>query len=77
MIPRDAFFSDAELVRARKAIGRVGAEMVTPYPPGIPVLAPGELITEEIVDYFQEITAAGAFVEGAVDQNLDRLRVVA
>ena len=76
MVPRDAFFADAELVRAKKAIGRVAAELITPYPPGIPVLAPGELITRPIVDYFQEITAAGAFVEGAVDQNLDRLRVV-
>lgn len=77
MVPRDAFFAEAETIRARKAIGRVGAELVTPYPPGIPVLAPGEVVTEQIVDYFQEITAAGAFVEGAVDQNLDHLRVVA
>jgi arginine decarboxylase len=50
---------------------------VTPYPPGIPVVAPGELITQPIVDYLQEIVEAGAFLEGAADQSLDSFRVVA
>jgi hypothetical protein len=48
-----------------------------PYPPGIPVVAPGELITQPIVDYLQEIVAAGAFLEGAADQSLDSFRVIA
>jgi arginine/lysine/ornithine decarboxylase len=49
---------------------------VTPSPPGIPVLAPGELITDVIVEYLGAFVAAGGFVEGATDQTLDRLRVV-
>jgi arginine/lysine/ornithine decarboxylase len=77
MLPRDAFFARTELIRARDAIGRLSAEMVTPYPPGIPVLAPGELVKQPIVDYLDEVVAIGAFVEGAVDQSLSKLRVVA
>jgi arginine/lysine/ornithine decarboxylase len=77
MLPRDAFFSRAESVKPKQAVGRVSAEMVTPYPPGIPAVAPGEIYNEAAVDYLEEIVAAGAFVEGAADQSLGRLRVVA
>jgi arginine/lysine/ornithine decarboxylase len=77
MLPRDAFFARAENVKAKDAEGRICAELVTPYPPGIPVLAPGEEITEPILRYLEEIVAAGAFVEGASDQSLDTFRVVA
>jgi arginine/lysine/ornithine decarboxylase len=77
MLPRDAFFAQSENVKPREAIGRVSAELVTPYPPGIPAIAPGELYNEEAIDYLEEIVAAGAFVEGATDQSLSTLRVVA
>jgi arginine/lysine/ornithine decarboxylase len=77
MLPRDAFFSTTEQVKPKAATGRVSAELVTPYPPGIPVLAPGEVITETIVEYLEAFVAAGGFVEGASDQTLDRFRVVA
>jgi lysine decarboxylase len=55
----------------------VSAELVAPYPPGIPTIAPGELYNQEAIDYLEEIVAAGAFVEGAADQSLSTLRVVA
>src|SRR4051794_25818943 len=77
MLPRDAFFARTELVKPRDAIGRVAAELVTPYPPGIPAIAPGEVYNEAVVDYLEEIVANGAFVEGAADQSLSKLRVVA
>jgi arginine/lysine/ornithine decarboxylase len=77
MLPRDAFFAQTEHVKPRDAPGRVSAELVTPYPPGIPAAAPGEVYTDAIVDYLEEIVANGAFVEGAADQSLDTLRVVA
>jgi arginine/lysine/ornithine decarboxylase len=77
MLPRDAFFSASEQVRPSDAAGRVSAELVTPYPPGIPVLAPGEVITDTVVDYLEKFVAAGGFVEGAANQSLDRFRVVA
>jgi arginine/lysine/ornithine decarboxylase len=77
LLPRDAFFAQTETVEPKQAPGRVSAELVTPYPPGIPAIAPGERLTEEIVDYLEEIVAAGGFVEGASDASLQRFRVVA
>src|SRR4051794_24929514 len=76
MLPRDAFFAKTELVKPTDAVGRVSAELVTPYPPGIPAVAPGEIYNEAIVDYLEEIVANGAFVEGAADQALGKLRVI-
>jgi arginine/lysine/ornithine decarboxylase len=52
-----------------KATGRISAELVTPYPPGIPALAPVEVVNEAIVNYFEALFAAGDFFEGATDQN--------
>jgi len=77
MLPRDAFFAATESVPARQAAGRVSAELVTPYPPGIPAVVPGEVLNRALVDYLEEIVANGAFVEGAADQRLDTFRVVA
>ena len=77
ILPRDAFFAKTELVKPADAIGRVSAELVTPYPPGIPAVAPGEIYNTAIVDYLEEVVANGAFVEGAADQSLAKLRVVA
>ncbi len=50
--------------------------MVTPYPPGIPVLGPGELISDEIVAYLLEAAAKGLKVHGPEDRTLGTLRVV-
>jgi arginine/lysine/ornithine decarboxylase len=77
MLPRDAFFAPAESVKPRQAAGRVSAEMITPYPPGIPAIAPGEVINAPLLDYLEEIVANGAFLEGASDPSLDSFRVVA
>lgn len=77
MLPREAFFAATELIPFKKAVGRVSAELVTPYPPGIPAVAPGELYTQENVDYLETFVAAGGFVEGAADPMLQKLRVVA
>jgi arginine/lysine/ornithine decarboxylase len=77
MLPRDAFLGRVEMVKPADAVGRVAAEMVTPYPPGVPAIAPGEVINEAVVSYFEELMACGGFVEGAADPKLDRLRVVA
>jgi arginine decarboxylase len=76
-LPREAFFGPTETVPAASAAGRTSAEIVTPYPPGIPALAPGERITEHLLDYLQRFIAAGGFVEGATDQSLAEFRVVA
>ena len=77
MLPRMAFFGPAELVPAAEAVGRVAAEQLTPYPPGIPALVPGERISAGIVDYLRSGKAAGMTVPDATDSTLDQFRVVA
>ncbi|MCW2617251.1 MAG: Arginine/lysine/ornithine decarboxylase, partial [Modestobacter sp.] len=75
--PREAFFARVEQVPVDKAVGRVAAEMVSPYPPGVPVLAPGERISQEVVDYLTTGVAAGMLVPDAADPSMETLRVVA
>jgi arginine decarboxylase len=60
MLPRDAFFAAKETVTAKAAVGRICAEQITPYPPGIPVLIPGERITVGLLDYLRSGLAAGS-----------------
>lgn len=74
--PRDAVFAAAVAKPLDECAGEVSAEMVTPYPPGIPVLGPGELISPEIVAYLQEASATGLKVHGPEDRTLRTLRVV-
>lgn len=77
MRPRDAFFAATRNIHVRDGAGEICAEIITPYPPGIPVLAPGEVITEPIIEYLREFVAIGGFLEGASDQTLEQIRVVA
>jgi lysine decarboxylase len=74
--PRDAFFSPHVTVPADEAIGRVSAELVAPYPPGIPVLAPGERITSEAVEGLRRVMADGTQVRYAADRTLATFQVV-
>jgi arginine decarboxylase len=76
MLPRDAFLAPSELVRFKSSAGRICAEVITPYPPGIPVLSPGEEITEEIVAYLDLELRAGVRMQGPYDAELKRIRVV-
>jgi arginine/lysine/ornithine decarboxylase len=77
MTPRAAFFAAVEQVPVADAAGRVIAELISPYPPGVPVLAPGERITREVLDYLTTGIEAGMLVPDAVDPSLETLRVVA
>ncbi|MEU6600095.1 aminotransferase class I/II-fold pyridoxal phosphate-dependent enzyme [Streptomyces flaveolus] len=77
VLPRDAFFGPAEQVPAERAVGRVAAETISPYPPGVPVVAPGEVITAEVVDYLRSGVAHGFLVPDAADSSLETFRVVA
>jgi len=76
MPPRQAFFAAAETVPLGSAMGRVSAELVAPYPPGIPVLAPGELITDETLASLDQARRAGVRIAYAADPSLRTLRVV-
>jgi arginine decarboxylase len=77
MRPRDAFFGPTENVPVAEAVGRVAAEMISPYPPGVPVLAPGEVIRQETLDYLRSGLAAGMLIPDSADPDLETLRVVA
>jgi arginine/lysine/ornithine decarboxylase len=74
-LPRDAFFGPIEDVRLHKAIGRIAAEQITPYPPGIPVVLPGEIINEAVVDYLRSGVAAGMVIPDAADPSMKHIRV--
>jgi len=74
--PRQAYFAVSESVPIAQASDRICAELICPYPPGIPVLMPGELITSQALDYLQQIQAQGGFISGCADKTLNTLRVV-
>jgi lysine decarboxylase len=76
MSPREAYFAGAESVPIDRAAGRISAELVAPYPPGIPVLAPGEEVTGAALDVLDQARAAGVRVAYAADPTLRTLRVV-
>jgi lysine decarboxylase len=75
--PRDAYFAPHVTVSAEDAVGRVSAELVAPYPPGIPVLAPGERITGEAIEGLRQALADGTQVRYAADPTLRTFQVVA
>lgn len=74
--PRDAFFAPSELVDARDAVGRVCAELAAPYPPGIPALAPGEVVDGGLLAALQAEARAGTRIAYCDDPLLERVRVV-
>jgi lysine decarboxylase len=74
--PREAFFSPNETVVADVAAGRISAELVAPYPPGIPVLAPGEVITGEALAALRTARAQGGRIAYAADPTLATFQVI-
>lgn len=77
IVPRDAFFGAAEMVPADKAAGRIAAEQITPYPPGIPAVVPGEELNDAVIDYLRSGAAAGMNLPDASDPQAQHFRVVA
>jgi lysine decarboxylase len=76
LLPRDAYFGEIEDVPVAEAAGRVTAEMLTPYPPGIPAALPGERLTEPLLRYLRTGIEAGMNLPDAVDTSLRTVRVV-
>jgi arginine/lysine/ornithine decarboxylase len=77
VLPREAFFAPVEHVPAERAAGRISAETITPYPPGVPVVCPGEVITAEVLDYLRSGVEHGMLIPDAADSSVRTLRVVA
>lgn len=74
--PREAFFGETETVLTSEAVGRVSADLIAPYPPGVPTIAPGELVTPEAIAALTEAKATGLRVAYATDPSLATLEVL-
>ncbi len=74
--PREAFLGPQEAVSAAEAVGRIAAESLAAYPPGIPNVLPGERLTAETLDYIQAALDHGGSLRGASDRRLTTIRVV-
>lgn len=74
--PQEAFYAEKISLPLDETAGRVSGEFVMCYPPGIPILAPGELITDEIIEHIRYCKRKGCFMTGAEDMAIERLNVV-
>jgi lysine decarboxylase len=73
---RDAYFADTEFVSAHQSIGRISADLIAPYPPGVAVVAPGEVLTEAIIAGLSATQKAGVRIAYASDATLATYRVI-
>ncbi|HBE60810.1 MAG TPA: arginine decarboxylase, partial [Cyanobacteria bacterium UBA11366] len=74
--PRQAFFAPTETLAIEKTPGKISAETVAPYPPGIPIIIPGERIEQGTIEYLQKVQSLGANITGCSDRTLKTLKVV-
>ena len=77
VLPRDAFFGPVEQVPWDKAEGRIAAEMITPYPPGIPAVLPGQRLNAAVLRYLRTGVQAGMVIPDAADSKVTSIRVTA
>jgi arginine decarboxylase len=76
LTPRDAFNSKTVSIPLKDSLGQISAEFLMAYPPGIPILCPGEIITKDIVDYIEELKKANLYVQGTEDPEVNNIKVV-
>ena len=74
--PRDAYYSIKRLVKLRDSIGEVSGESVMTYPPGIPVVTPGERITQELVEYIEVLKEQKSMLQGTEDPYVDYIKIL-
>ena len=74
--PQEAFYSERKSLSLDESVGQVCGEFVMCYPPGIPILAPGERITQEIVDYIQFAKERGCSLQGTEDPEVNHINVI-
>jgi lysine decarboxylase len=72
---RDAYFADTQMVAAKDCVGRISADLIAPYPPGVAVVAPGEVLTSQILEGLATTKAAGVRIAYATDPSLTTYRV--
>lgn len=76
LTPRDAFNSMTVSIPLSDSMGQISAEFLMAYPPGIPILCPGEMITKNIIDYVKELKEANLYVQGTEDPDVNYIKVV-
>jgi len=76
LIPRDAFYGDTEVIPFKESAGRIIAEFIYVYPPGIPILLPGEVISQDNIDYIVDHVEVGLPVKGPEDRYIQNVRVI-
>ncbi len=76
LTPRQAYFSATEEISWQQAVGKISAEMIAPYPPGIPIIYPGEEITQEIWEYLEQFRKDNRHIHGSRDGKLETIRII-
>ena len=76
LTPKEAFYSDKTVLPLEESAGRIAAEYVMSYPPGIPIVAPGERITKEIIGYISYAREKGCFLTGTQDPEVEKILVI-
>jgi lysine decarboxylase len=76
MPPQKAFFSNKQYIPIIESAGKISGEFVMAYPPGIPILAPGEKITEEIISYIMYAKEKGCLLTGTEDMKVEFINVI-
>ncbi|MBU3087322.1 aminotransferase class I/II-fold pyridoxal phosphate-dependent enzyme [Clostridium gasigenes] len=74
--PREAFYSDKISIPLKESLGKISGEFLLAYPPGIPLLCPGEEVTQDILDYVEDLKSANLYVQGTEDPTVSNLKVV-
>ena len=76
LTPREAFYKEKKSVKIYESVGKICGEYIIPYPPGISLTSPGEIITNEIIDYMLFCKEKGMNVSGLKDSNLGQIQII-
>jgi arginine decarboxylase len=74
--PRDAFYGETETIPFKESADRIISEFIYVYPPGIPILLPGEVITQELINYIVDHVEVGLPVKGPEDRSVQNVKVI-
>ncbi|MBS4053741.1 MAG: aminotransferase class I/II-fold pyridoxal phosphate-dependent enzyme [Thermaerobacter sp.] len=75
-LPREAFYADSKRVPLEQAKGKIVAEMLMSYPPGIPLICPGEILTQDIIDYVRRLKKADVQIYGTEDPTAEHIKII-
>lgn len=76
LTPREAYFSVKRDIPWKEARGKVAGEMIAPYPPGIPVIYQGEIVTDQVWEYIENYRVRGRHLHGPADSNLNSFKII-